>query len=121
MKFAKWVFLLSGIYGILVLIPFYFLENKIGMDQPPAITHPEYFYGFIGVGLAWQVAFLIISRDPKKYRILMIPSMLEKFSFSGAVLVLLLGHRIDPSFVLSGSIDFTMGILFLVSFLRLKR
>ena len=53
-----------------------------------AITHPEYFYGFIGVGLAWQVAFLIIATDPRRYRPLIIPSIIEKFSFAAAIAVL---------------------------------
>lgn len=42
MKFAKRVFLAAGIYGLIVMLPFYFLENKIGCDFPPAITHPEH-------------------------------------------------------------------------------
>jgi hypothetical protein len=67
MRFARWVFLLAGIYGIVAIGPQYFMEEKIGQDYPPAITHPEYFYGFIGVGLAWQVAFLIIARDPARF------------------------------------------------------
>ena len=68
MNFAKWVFLLAGIYGLLVVTPQFFLEQRVNRDYPPAITHPEYFYGFAGVALAWQVAFLIISRDPARYR-----------------------------------------------------
>src|SRR5258708_4887618 len=84
-QFSKWVFRLSGIYGIVVLLPFYFLENQIGIQTPPAITHPEYFYGFLGIALAWQVAFLIISFNPLKYRLFMVPSMAEKLLYSGAV------------------------------------
>lgn len=57
MKFAKWVYRIAGIYGLLILTPQYFLETKNGIDFPPAINHPEYYYGFIGVALAWQVAF----------------------------------------------------------------
>jgi hypothetical protein len=120
MKFAKWTFFIAGIYGILVLVPFYFLENKIGLDQPPAITHPEYFYGFIGVALAWQVAFFIIAKDPVKYRMLMIPCVLEKFSYAGAILFLFLTHRLNTAMLPSGVIDFTLGNLFLISYLRLK-
>jgi hypothetical protein len=52
MKFARLTFLLAGIWGIVVLGPLYFLENFIGARHPPAITHPEYFYGFVGLGLA---------------------------------------------------------------------
>jgi len=42
----------AGIYGIAVIAPQYFMEAQVGRDYPPAITHPEYFYGFVGVGLA---------------------------------------------------------------------
>jgi hypothetical protein len=52
MKFAKIVFLIAGIQGLLILAPLYFLERTIGRQAPPAITHPEYFYGFVGVALA---------------------------------------------------------------------
>ena len=78
MKFAKWVYRVSGIYGLIVLIPQYFLESKNGIDYPPAINHPEYYYGFIGVAIAWQIGFLIISGDPKRYRLLMIATVIEK-------------------------------------------
>jgi hypothetical protein len=43
MKFARGVFLVAGIYGLLVLTPIYFLEARIGRETPPPITHPEYF------------------------------------------------------------------------------
>jgi hypothetical protein len=65
MTFARRLFLIAGSYGLLVLTPQYLLEGRIGRDQPPAITHPEYFYGFVGLGMAWQFAFLVIARDPR--------------------------------------------------------
>ena len=96
MKFAKTVFLIAGIYGLIVLVPQFFLERKIGEDTPPPITHPEFFYGFICVAVAWQVLFLILSRDPIRYRPMMIPAMLEKIGFPVAVLLLYLqGLRVE--------------------------
>src|SRR6185503_235028 len=99
MTFARRVFLIAGIYGLIVLVPQYFLEAKTGRDFPPAITHPEFFYGFIGVAAAWQVAFLIIARDPVRYRLMMIPAMLEKLSFGIAAIVLFLQERV-PGLIL---------------------
>lgn len=81
MKFAKYTFLVAGIYGLVALVPQYFLADKIGRDFPPAITHPEYYHGFVGVALAWQIAFLIISRNPARYRLMMLPAILEKAAF----------------------------------------
>jgi hypothetical protein len=80
MRFAKIVFKVAGIWGFLVLTPLYFLFDAIGRNVPPPITHPGFFYGFVGVALAWQVAFIVIATDPARFRPLMIPSILEKVS-----------------------------------------
>ena len=119
-RFARRLFLVAGIYGLIVLPPFYFLEERMGQDFPPAITHPEYYYGFVGVAIAWQVAFLIIARDPSRYRLLMIPSVIEKFSFGLAALVLFQQGRVPGTIVASGTVDLVFGVLFIVAFWRLR-
>lgn len=117
MKFARWTYLLAGIYGLLVLVPQYFLEAKNNIDYPPPINHPEYFYGFIGVAVAWQIAFLIIATDPKRYKLIMIASVIEKFSYGIAVVVLYMQARVTAELVLlTGIIDLFIGILFITSF-----
>jgi hypothetical protein len=121
MRFAQWTFRVAGGLGLLMLLPFYFLEERIGQDAPPAITHPEYFYGFLGVGVAWQVAFLIIGQDPVRYRPLMVPGMLEKFGFVGAVVVLYLKGRVPVELLAVSSFDLTLGALFVIAFIRLAR
>jgi len=77
-RFAKQVFLVAGIYGIVVLLPQYFVEW--GLDLPMPITRPEHFYGFIGVALSWQFLFLVIARDVERYRPLMLVGVLEKWA-----------------------------------------
>ena len=121
MKFAKYTFLVAGIYGLLALVPQYFFESKIGIDAPPAITHPEFFYGFIGVGIAFQLVFLVISRDPKKYRLLILPSIVEKFSFVIAAAFLLAQGRLAGMIIYGAAIDLLLGILFAVSWFKLIR
>ncbi len=118
MKFARRTFRIAGIYGIIVLAPMYLLESRIGADQPPAITHPEFFYGFVGVALAWQVAFLMIARDPARFRPLMIPSILEKASFGFAAIALYATGRLALSMLLAGSIDLALGIAFVISYFK---
>ena len=116
MKFAKIVFLVAGIYGLVVIAPLFFMEGYTSATQPPAITHPEYYYGFAGVALAWQVLFLVLSRDPLRYRPMMLVAVLEKVS--GLVLILLvLLHRSPPT-MLIGIVDVPLGILFLISYIR---
>ncbi|RIK64342.1 MAG: hypothetical protein DCC64_04180 [Planctomycetota bacterium] len=120
MTFARRVFTVAGIYGLIVLLPLYGLEEQIGRDAPPPITHPEYFYGFIGVAVAWQVAFLIIGRDPAGYRPLMIPAMIEKASFVAAVAVLYALGRVEATSLVAGGADLLLGILFAVAFIKTR-
>jgi hypothetical protein len=120
MKFARRVFRIAGVYGLLALAPQYFLESKFGLDFPPAITHPEFYYGFIGVAVAWQVAFLIIANDPGRYRLLMIPAMIEKFSYGVAVLVLFGQGRLHGAILVTGLIDLVLGTLFAAAYQKTK-
>jgi hypothetical protein len=114
MKFAKWFFYIAGIYGLIVLLPMYFMESQIARDSTP-VAHPEFFYGFLGVAVAWQVAFLVIGRDPIRYRLLMIPSILEKVSFAGATAVLFAQERIAVNMLAAGMADLTWAVLFAVA------
>ncbi len=120
MKFAKITFYVAGIYGLIVLLPQYFMEAKNGQDFPPPITHPEYYYGFIGVALAFQVLFLIIARNPFQYRAAMIPSVIEKFTFGIATIILFLQNRLAMPLFAAGLIDLILGSLFIIAFLKTK-
>ena len=120
MKFARIVFLVAGVYGLLILSPLYFFENKIGQDTPPAITHPEYFYGFVGVGLAWQVLFLVLSSDPVRYRAMILPSILEKVTWGIALIVLFSQRRIPLSAFAIGSVDWIFAFLFLAAYFKTR-
>ena len=117
-RFAKTVYFIAGIYGLIVLVPQFFMEEKTGLDFPPAITHPEYYYGFIGVGVAWQVLFLILSKDPVRYRAMMIPSVLEKLSFAIPALILYFQHRIPPIILAAGMIDLMLGVLIIAAYFK---
>ena len=119
-RFARRVYTVAGIYGLLVMLPQYFLEARIGRDTPPPITHTEYFYGFIGVVIAWQLAFLVIGRDPQRYRALMPVTVLEKLAFAVPVLVLWAQGRVAASVLPFAALDLLLGALFLVSYLRTK-
>jgi len=116
--FARRVFSIAGWYGLIVMLPQYFLEAKIGRDYPPPITHPENFYGFIGVTIAWQLMFLVIARDPVRYRAAMIPAIVEKVTFVVAVAVLYAKGRVAAPVVGVTTIDLVLGILFTISLRR---
>jgi hypothetical protein len=120
MRFARVVFLVAGIYGVLILTPIYFMEGKIGRETPPAITHPEYFYGFLGVGLAWQILLLVLSRDPPRYRAMILPSVLEKVSYGIALVFLFAQHRLRLSAFTIGSVDWIFAGLFIAAYVATR-
>jgi hypothetical protein len=121
MKLARWIFGIAGVYGILVIAPLYFMEARIARDDPPAITHPEYFYGFIGITLAWQVVFLFIAREPLRYRPLMLVSVLEKLAWAIPAIVLFQQQRVSGMTLGFGGIDLLLGALFIVAFFATPR
>lgn len=120
MKSVKYIFTFAGVYGIIVLLPMYFFETKFNTDFPPAITHPEYFYGFIGVALAWQILFFLIAINPLRYKLMMIPSIMEKFFYGFAVLILFIQHRVSIMALSSAIIDILFGVFFIYAFFKTK-
>lgn len=116
MKFAKIVFWVAGIYGVLVVAPLYFLFDAVTPIKP---THPSFYYGFVGVTLAWQLAFLVIATDPVRYRLVMLPAMFEKFSVLAIVLLALQGRTPSTDLVFAG-IDLLLGVLSVAAFVRTR-
>jgi hypothetical protein len=121
MKVARWIFGIAGVYGIVVIAPLYFAEAQIAQNDPPAITHPEFFYGFVGVTLAWQVLFLAISRNPLRYRPLMLVAILEKLAYGIPAVALFMQQRIKTMTLAFGCIDLLLGALFALAFFLTSR
>jgi hypothetical protein len=118
MNFTRFVFAGAGIWGIIALTPLFFLIDITGRPYPAPADYPHFFYGFLTVALAWQLAFLIIAIDPVRYRLLMIPSILEKAGYVVAVILLRGQLRIDEVAVSTAIPDAILGVLFIVAFLR---
>lgn len=118
MKFAKVVFWVAGIWGVLVITPLYFLFDVIGRQDPPAITHPGFYYGFAGCALAWQIAFLFVGANPVRLRPMMIPSMVEKFTYGVAVAMLVMQGRMHRTDLVFSGTDLTLGVLFVAAYLK---
>ena len=115
-KFASRVFLVAGILGTLALAPQYLLVGRVGFGMPGIIDRPEYFYGFIGVALVWQFAFLVISRDVRRFRPLMPICVLEKVAFGVPVVLLYLQGRIGVDTLAGGCFDLMLGLFFLLAY-----
>jgi|HubBroStandDraft_6_1064221.scaffolds.fasta_scaffold2161710_1 hypothetical protein len=120
-RFAHWVFLLAGIVGLIEVTPLLFLENVIGVRQPPPITHPEFYYGFVVIALTWQIAFLIIARDPARYLPLLPVLFLEKLLYPIAVFVLYAQGRVTAQAFPGPILDLVWLALFVTVWVRLRR
>ena len=114
--FASRIFWVAALYGFVAISPQFFLEDKTGRDFPPAITHPEFFYGFLGVAFAWQVAFVLIARDPIRYRPMMIPSAMEKIAFGIAGVMLYATGRAGWMPLAAGVVDLIFSSLFFIAY-----
>ncbi len=110
---ARWVFWFCGGFGLLVLAPQVTMLDDIARDYPPAVTHLEFFYGFLGVGIAWQIAFLVMGWDPLRFRPLMPVAVLEKISFGVPGIALVAMGKAPALVALFAALDLLMGAAFL--------
>jgi hypothetical protein len=115
MNFAKIVFRVAGFYG-LPLVALFFTEGFIGRKFPPAVNHPEFYYGFAGLVVLFHVLYLIMSFDIARYRPLMLLGAAEKFLFGIPTIVLFLQNRVPFPIVVAAVIDLAFGVLFLAAY-----
>ena len=112
MRFARWVFRIAGLYGIVVLAPMLFSERQIA----PGITHPVFFYAGVSLDLVWQIFFLVLSTDPIRYRPMMLVSVLEKATAVIAIPWLYVLGRIGDLWLGVVAVDLVFGVLFLAAY-----
>jgi hypothetical protein len=116
MKFARVAFLIAGVWGIVVLTPLYFLVDLTGRQYAAPADYPQFFYGFLSVAMAWQIAFLVIGSSPARFRPLMIPSIVEKFGHVMGVAVLYGQGRLSVADATAAGPDLLLGGLFVLAF-----
>jgi hypothetical protein len=121
MRFAKWVFLLAGVSGVLLVAPAYFLEGPSEQIDPPRVNRSEYYYSLVGSVLAWQVGYLLIASDPIRFRPVMLLGSLGKASVAIAVAILYVNGKASLLWAGLASMDATWVILFLIAYRRTAR
>jgi hypothetical protein len=117
-RFARVVFTIAGIWGVVLMTPLYFAFDAISRAYPPPITHPDLYYGFVGVTLAWQMAFLVIASNPTRYRTIMLAAILEKLIYVATMVVLYLKGQISAGQLAVIPPDATLGLLFVAAFFK---
>jgi hypothetical protein len=118
MRFARIVFRIAGIWGLLVVLPLYFLFDVAGRQSPPAINHPEFYYSFVGITLVWQIAFFVIASDPLRFRPFIVVAVLEKLSYITTVSVLFLQHRVASSQLVWVGTDSILCMFFIAAYIK---
>ena len=118
-KTAHFLFRGAAIYGLIVLLPLYFLERQVAAPAA-ALAHPEYYYGFIGAAAAWQLVYWTIASDPVRYRPLMALGVIAKVGFWIPTFLLWLNGRTPTSTFALVNVDLLLGIAFFVAWRRLK-
>jgi len=121
MRFAKYVFRSAGIWGVAIVTPLFFLYDTVGRQYPPPVTHPDFYYGFASVTLAWQVAFLLIATDPMRFRPIMLAAILEKFGYLATLSTLYIQGRVQFGQLAVVSPDAILGMLFIAAFIKTSR
>ena len=113
-RFAKNVFLIAGLWGVITLTPLYFAFDWIGQR----ITHPDFYFGFIGLALAWQAAFFVIATDPFRFRPIMLAAILEKFGYLLTIAALSAQGRLHGGQLAFAAPDLILGSLFIAAYLK---
>ena len=121
MRFARIVFWTAGIWGVLVLTPLYFIYDFVGRQDPPPLNHPQFYYGFIGAAMAWQLVFMVIGSDPQRFRPMMIPALVEKFGYVFTMSVLVSMGKLAPQQLAIPAPDALLGILFAMAFVKTRK
>ena len=120
MRLARWAFTAAGIWGIVVLTPLFWRVDLTGRMYPVPEQYPQFFYGFLVVAMAWQLAFLVIGRDPARFRWLMVPAMVEKFGYVATLAILGLQGRLPMIDVQPAIPDAILGVLFVAAFVATR-
>src|ERR1700684_2079483 len=118
MKFAKVVFCIAGIWGVVLLTPLYFMFDLIGRQDPPPITHPQFYYAFVSVAMVWQFVFFVIVTDPARFRSVILMSVFEKLSHVLPVGVLHLRGLTTPARSITALPDAVLAVFFVLAFIK---
>lgn len=118
MRFARIVFIVAGVWGIAVLTPIYFLVDVTGRQYARPAEYPQFFYGFLSVAIAWQIAFLVIGSNPPRFRPLMIPAIVEKLGWVAGLAILHGQGRVSAVDAQALWPDLMLGLLFIAAFAK---
>jgi hypothetical protein len=115
MKFARWVFLIAGLLGLLPLVPVIYsilVSGQAILPNPGSMG--LFFYAFLLQYVCWQILYFILARDPLRFRPMMILAFFAQLltPFNTAWWYFYGFTRWVPIAI----VDLVLAILFLVAF-----
>jgi hypothetical protein len=116
---TSWLFRGAAIYGLVLLLPLYFLETTVAAPASRLIA-PEFFYGFVGAAGSFQLIYWMMGGDPMRYRPLMPVAVVAKLSFWIPVTILwAMGRTTTSTFVITCG-DLILAIAFFAAWRSLR-
>jgi len=117
---VRWLFRCASVYGLIILLPLYFLESSVAAPAS-RLDHPEYYYGFVSAAVVFQLVYWTIGDDPVRYRAFMPLAACAKISFWTSTFILWwTGRTVTSTFLLTNG-DLILGIAFLLAWKKLKK
>jgi hypothetical protein len=112
---------LGGLFGLAMITLLFFLEGEMARLAGRPLSNPENYYGFLSVAFAWQLVYLVIGRDPPRYRPIMLLGALGKVMFVTGCWILAATQRAPASVALVASPDLLLAALFLRAWAKTPR
>ena len=115
MKFARWVFLIAGILGLLPVLPLAYDTIANGEAILPDFASMGLFFCVVVFQyVCWQILYIVLASDPVRYRLMMIPSFFAKVSAPfNPIWLFLYGFNY---WIPIAVVDVVFAILFLIAF-----
>jgi hypothetical protein len=121
MKLARIVYWIAAVYGFAMILPMFFTEQSVSAQNPPAITHAEYYYGFASITLTWQILFVMIALRPERYHAIIGLSVVEKLALVPGFLILFPQGRYPQMWIPALLIDLVFCGLFVAVFIMIRQ
>jgi hypothetical protein len=115
MKLARWVFLIAGIFGLIPVVPLVYTTMVKGEAILPDFASMGSFFSVsVFQYVCWQISYIILARDPVRFRSMIILAFFVEITAPlNPLWLFLYGFRLWISIAV---VDFLLAILFVVAF-----
>jgi hypothetical protein len=114
-RFARIVFVVAGVLGLLLLLPLAYSAVVDGQGILPGLGGAGMFFlGFVAQYMCWQILYLVLATNPVRYRPMMIPAFFAQ-AMGALYPQWLYLYGFEP-WVPVAAVEIALAILFLVAY-----